>query len=123
MRLLEPDITVAHVGESMTVVAVHGELDLHSAVELRAAVGTESGVQGSRLVVDLVGATLVDSTALGIIAGAARSRTRLGGSVTVVASDPRLLRIFRLTGLDRTIPVERSLAEAIARPVLRPAAS
>lgn len=122
MRVPEAEITVARVGESVTVVAVDGELDLHSADELRAALDTEGGVQGSRLVVDLVGTTLVDSTALGIIAGAARSRSRVDGSLTVVASDPRLLRILRLTGLDRTIPVERSLAEAIARPVLRRAA-
>jgi anti-sigma B factor antagonist len=122
VRVPESEITVARVGESVTVVAVDGELDLHSADELRAALDTEGGVQGSRLVVDLVGTTLVDSTALGIIAGAARSRSRVDGSLTVVASDPRLLRILRLTGLDRTIPVERSLAEAIARPVLRRAA-
>jgi anti-sigma B factor antagonist len=122
VRVQEPEITVARVGESVTVVAVDGELDLHSADKLRAALDTEGGVQGSRLVVDLVGTTLVDSTALGIIAGAARSRSRVDGSLTVVASDPRLLRILRLTGLDRTIPVERSLAEAIARPVLRRAA-
>src|SRR4051812_4875981 len=121
MRLLDPEITVARVGETMTVVAVHGELDLHAADALRSALDTEGGVEGSRLVVDLVGTTLVDSTALGIIAGAARTRKRVHGSVTVVASDPRLLRIFQLTGLDRTIPVERSLAEAIARPVLRSA--
>ena len=116
MRLLEPEITVATVGDSTTVVAVHGELDLHSADELRAALDTGGAAPGSRLIVDLVGTTLIDSTALGILSGAAKSLARVDGGVTVVASDPRLVRIFRLTGLDRKIPVERSLAEAIARP-------
>jgi anti-sigma B factor antagonist len=106
VRLLEPEITVAHVGESMTVVAVHGELDLHAAVELRRALDAD----GRRLVVDLVGTTFIDSTALGIIGAAARR-----ADVTVVASDPRIVRIFQLTGLDRSVRVERSLAEAIAR--------
>ena len=115
MRLLDPEITIARVGDSMTVVSVHGELDLHSADELRAALN-DGAVPGTSLVVDLVGTTLIDSTALGIISGAAKSQARIDGRLTVVASDPRVVRIFRLTGLDRTIPVERSLAEAIARP-------
>src|SRR5689334_14227946 len=109
MRLLDPEITVAQVGETMTVVAVHGELDLHAADELRVALGSN----GRRTVVDLVGTTFIDSTALGVIAGAART-----GDVTVVASDPRIVRIFQLTGLDRSIRVERSLAEAIANRLL-----
>jgi anti-sigma B factor antagonist len=109
MRLLDPEITVAHVGQSMTVVAVHGELDLHAAEELRGALGSN----GRRLVLDLVGTTFIDSTALGIISGAART-----SDVTVVASDPRIVRIFQLTGLDRSVKVERSLAEAIASRLL-----
>ena len=116
MRLLEPEITVARVGNATTVVAVQGELDLNSADELRAALDTDEAANGSRLIVDLVGTTLIDSTALGLIAGAAKSLSRTGGGVTVVANDPRVVRIFRLTGLDQKIPVERSLAEAIARP-------
>ncbi len=101
---MDPEITVAHVGESMTVVAVQGELDLHAADELRGALDAD----GRRLVVDLVGTTFIDSTALGIIGAAARS-----ADVTVVATDPRIVRIFELTGLDRSVTVQRSLADAI----------
>ncbi len=107
---------MARVGESTTVVAVHGELDLNAADELRAALDTDEASHGSRLIVDLVGTTLIDSTALGIISGAAKSLARVDGALTVVANDPRVVRIFRLTGLDRRIAMERSLAEAIARP-------
>ena len=81
---MEPEITVARVGESTTVVAVHGELDLHSADELRAALDTGDSTQGSRLIVDLVGTTLIDSTALGIISGAAKTLARTDGKVTVL---------------------------------------
>jgi anti-sigma B factor antagonist len=108
MRLLEPEISVARVGESLTVVSVHGELDLDAAGELRDAL--EGATEDGRLIVDLVGTTFIDSTALGVIAGAAKA----GANLTVVASDPRIVRIFQLTGLDRSITVERSLAEAIA---------
>jgi anti-anti-sigma factor len=111
MRLMDPDITVARVGDSMTVVSVHGELDLNAAEELREAIST--GSEAPRVVIDLVGTTFIDSTALGVISGAAR-----GADLTVVASDPRIIRILQLTGLDRSIRVERSLAEAIANRLL-----
>ena len=111
MRLMDPDITIARVGDSMTVVSVHGELDLNAADELRAAI--DLGSDGPRVVVDLAGTTFIDSTALGVIAGAAKST-----ELTVVASDPRIVRIFQLTGLDRSVRVERSLAEAIANRLL-----
>ena len=114
---MEPEITVARVGDSITVVAVHGELDLHAADELRGALDTAAG-DGRRLVIDLVGTTFIDSTALGIIAAAAKTAEPRGGKLTVVASDPRIVRIFQLTGLDRLISVVRSLSEAIAHRLL-----
>ena len=103
--MIDPEITVAHVGESTTVVAVHGELDLYAADELRRALGAN----GRRLVVDLVGTTFIDSTALGIIGAAARA-----ADVTVVANDPRIVRSFQLTGLDRSVTVVPSLPDAIS---------
>jgi anti-sigma B factor antagonist len=117
MRFVDPDIRVADVGEHTSVVAVHGELDLNCAEELRAALRNGES-PGLRVVLDLVGTTFIDSTALGVISGAAKTLASSGGSLTVVASDPRIVRIFKLTGLDRSIRVERSLAEAIASKLL-----
>ena len=121
MRYVDPEITVADIGERVAVVSIHGELDLNCAGELREALNGSEG-QGRSLVVDLVGATFVDSTALGILNAASKGLQRAGGSLTIVASDPRILRIFKLTGLDRTIAVERSLAEAIAQRLVSGAA-
>jgi anti-sigma B factor antagonist len=117
MPFLDPQIRVAEVGNHTSVVAVHGELDLDSAEELRVALRNGESPH-HHVVLDLVGTTFIDSTALGIIAGSAKTLTSSGGSLTVVASDPRIVRIFKLTGLDRSIRVERSLAEAIAGKLL-----
>lgn len=111
--LLEPEITVASVGESTQIVSVQGELDVGAADEFRSALGDNRG-DASAVVVDLVEATFIDSSALGVISAAAKTAKRAGGNLTVVATDPRILRIFTLTGLDRSIRVERSLADAIA---------
>jgi anti-sigma B factor antagonist len=117
MAFADPEIRVADVGERTTVVSVHGELDLDAADHLREAL-QKGDRPGHRVVLDLVGATFVDSTALGIISGAAKQLDGSGGSLTVVASDPRIIRIFKLTGLDRRVRVESSLAEAIAQKLL-----
>jgi anti-sigma B factor antagonist len=121
MRPGGPAFTLAQLGNHTTVVSVHGELDLAAADELRDALSDGSSEEGTnRLIVDLVGTTFLDSTALSVMAAAAKALEAAGGSLTVVADDPRILRILRLTGLDRTIRVERSLAEAVAR-LLAPA--
>jgi anti-sigma B factor antagonist len=112
---LDPEITVADVGDRTAVISVHGELDLASATEFRAALQERDGGRRSSLVLDLVGTTFIDSTALGVISAASKALRRIGGSLTVVVTDPRILRIFTLTGLDRSVRVERSLADAIAR--------
>jgi anti-sigma B factor antagonist len=112
--LVDPEITVAEVDGGTTVVSVHGELDVGSADEFRAALGGRTGDSPAALVIDLVGTTFIDSIALGIIVGAAKMLKRTGGTLTVVATDPRILRIFKLTGLHRTVRVEQSLAQALA---------
>jgi anti-sigma B factor antagonist len=117
MAFADPEIRVADVGERTTVVSVHGELDLDAADDLRESL-QKGDRPGHEVVLDLVGATFVDSTALGIISAAAKQLDGSGGSLTVVASDPRIVRIFKLTGLDRRVRVESSLAEAIAQKLL-----
>jgi anti-sigma B factor antagonist len=117
MAFTDPEIRVADVGEHTSVVSVQGELDLDAADDLREAL-RKGDRPGHRVVLDLVGATFVDSTALGIVSEAAKQLERSDGSLTVVASDPRIIRIFKLTGLDRRIRVESSLAEAIAQKLL-----
>jgi len=116
MRFVNPEIRVADVGEQTSVVAVEGELDLNSAEKLRQALSEDR--PGHRIVVDLTGATFLDSTALGIISAAAKHLDASRGRLIVAASDPRIVRIFKLTGLDRRIRVEPSLAEAIAHNLL-----
>ena len=70
----------------------------------------------TRVVVDLEGAEAVDSRTLTIIHRLARRMRSGGGRLTVVASDPRLSSILRLTMLDRSFDVVRSHAELELEP-------
>jgi len=111
-------VSVAQIGADAFVVSAAGELDLASQEifdrELAGAI--ERGCR--RLIVDLTAVTFMDSTALGALLLNVKRLPKNGGCV-VVADDPRILRVFEITGLDRTFLIERSLAEGIDRLVGR----
>ena len=106
-------ITTAQIGSSAYVLSVTGELDVSNADRLDSECARVVGRGGTRLVVDLVGVSFMDSAALGILTKAAKRIRSNGGECVVVADDPRIRRVFEITGLDRLFRIEPSLAEAI----------
>ncbi|HEX2302259.1 MAG TPA: STAS domain-containing protein [Gaiella sp.] len=100
----------------IVVIAVHGQADLHTAPELRAAIGAALDGGATGLVVDLSEATFVDSTTLGVLLGAVKRLRPSGGTVSIVCVDPHVRRIFEITLLDRvfSLHADRDGARATA---------
>jgi anti-sigma B factor antagonist len=109
----EFSLKTARVGNGTYVVAVSGELDLHSVGQLRAELEQAMDRGAEHVVVDLACVTFMDSTALGAIVLAERSLRRSNGSLVVVSDDPRVARLFSITGLDRLIRLWPSLNAAV----------
>ena len=105
--------TTAQIGADAYVVSVSGELDIATAGRLGDELGRTSERSARRVIVDLVGVTFIDSVALGVLTEEARRLRASGGTCVVVSQDPRILRVFEITGLDRIFRIERSLAEAV----------
>jgi len=98
-----------------TVIAPRGDLDLATNQQFVQAV-TDALVAGHvDLVVDLSETTFMDSTSLGTLISARRRSHSLGGSFVIFCSDPRLLRLFEVTSLDKVFAIERG-AEPDAPP-------
>jgi anti-sigma B factor antagonist len=94
------------------VVTVAGEVDIATVARLRERlVALAAG--GLPLVADLDQVSFIDATGLGALAGAARRAAAHGASLHVVCARPQTRRLFRVTGLDRQIPLVRDLAEAL----------
>src|SRR5215217_4517461 len=95
------------------VISLSGELDLYTCPEFKEELLRVIG-DGIRLVVvDLTETTFIDSTALGVlIRGVERLKTR-DGRLVVACSDPNIVKIFEVTGLDRVFSVHRSRDEAL----------
>jgi anti-sigma B factor antagonist len=111
-------LSAAVLDGDVYVVSVAGELDLHTAGDLGAELDDVLGRGPRRLVVDLAGVTFLDSTALGVLASAAKRARTVGARAIVVADDPHTTKVFRITALDRILEVRRTLAEAVAEAVV-----
>jgi anti-sigma B factor antagonist len=107
-------VTTARFGADSYVVTLAGELDLHTAetAELELDAVLDRGAR--KLVVDLCGLTFLGSVGLTMLTRAAKRAHVADGECVVVADDPRILRVFQITGLDRKLRLERSLLEAVS---------
>jgi anti-sigma B factor antagonist len=111
-------VITAQIGADAFVVSAAGELDLGSYEDLDRELAGALDRGCRRLIVDLTGVTFIDSAAMGALVLSAKRLPDDGGCV-VVTDDPRILRVFEITGLDRTFEIERSLAEGVDRLVGR----
>jgi anti-sigma B factor antagonist len=114
VHALDARIDSARIGRGVHVVALGGEIDLHTAPRLDEALFGAIHEGAQRVLVDLAGTTFVDSTVLGVLLRAHRRLDDAGGRLVLVSNDPRILRTLELTGLDRTLAVESTLTESVA---------
>ena len=94
-------VEVSDLSDRLSVIAVHGQADLHTAPDLRAAISAAIDRGAVSIVVDLSEATFIDSMTLGVLLGAVKRLRPSGGAVSVVCTDPHIRRIFEITLLDR----------------------
>jgi anti-sigma B factor antagonist len=94
------------------IVSVAGEIDIATVDRLRQRLSALAAA-GVPLVADLDQVSFIDATGLGALAGAARQAAAHGVSLHVVCARPQTRRLFRVTGLDRQVPLARNLAEAL----------
>ena len=97
-----------------TVLEVGGEVDLYTAPTLRDRVADLLEAGERQLIVDLGGVEFLDSTGLGVlVAGLNRSR-EVGGHFALVCPQERVLKLFRITGLDEVFTVHDTVDDALA---------
>jgi anti-sigma B factor antagonist len=96
-----------------SVVVVAGELDLSTAPRLKRMLLEALRVGRSRLVVDLSGATFMDSTALGVLVGVRRA-LEAGEQLIIVCPRGDVLQIFELTGMRDAFAIVATQDEALA---------
>ncbi len=95
-------------------VRLAGRLDVTGASDARVALhaAVESG--SGDLVVDVAGVELVDATGLGVLVGGLKRVRTHDGSLQLVCTQERLLKIFRITGLTKVFTIHDSVDAALS---------
>jgi anti-sigma B factor antagonist len=103
--------TRTHQGR--TVLSVGGEIDVYTAPQLRQRLIelVEGGSQ--HIVVDMEQVEFLDSTGLGVLVGGLKRVRALDGSLRLVCSQERILKIFRITGLEKVFGIYGTVDAAV----------
>jgi anti-sigma B factor antagonist len=97
-----------------TVVEVTGEIDVYTAPKLREQLAELVDSGRHDIVVDMQGVEFLDSTGLGVLVGGLKRVKQHDGSMNLVCTQERILKIFRITGLTKVFPIYDSVAAAVA---------
>jgi anti-sigma B factor antagonist len=99
--------------DSHEVVEVRGEVDVHSAPQLRDRLIEVLDAGKSSVVVDLSWLQFIDSTGLGALVAAYNHANTAGAEFRLVCKADRLLKVFRITGLDEVFQIYPTIEQAI----------
>jgi anti-sigma B factor antagonist len=96
-----------------TVMTLGGEIDVYTAPLVRERL--DAAVRDGRvhLVVDLSQVRFLDSTGLGVLVGRLKLTRSRDGSLRLVATEEKVLKVFAITGLDKVFEIYPTLDEAL----------
>lgn len=97
-----------------TVVVVAGEIDVYTAPKLREQLIELVSDGTYDIVVDMEGVDFLDSTGLGVLVGGLKRVRAHDGSLRLVCTQDRILKIFRITGLTSVFSIHDSVEDAVA---------
>lgn len=95
--------------DAAVTVTVRGEIDLHTAPQLRETLARAVEEQADLVLVHLDEVGFMDSTGLGILVGAWKAQRAAGGELELVCSRAEPLKMLRLTGLDKVFTIHPGL--------------
>jgi anti-sigma B factor antagonist len=114
MEALDFQVTTTVLDDGTWFVGLSGEADLYTTPSFARDLGRLVAGGVPRIVVDLSGATFVDCTLLTTLLRCSKGLNARGGKLAIVVDDHRIRKIFEITGLDRKLRLDRSLAAAVA---------
>ncbi|MDX6297773.1 MAG: anti-sigma factor antagonist [Nocardioidaceae bacterium] len=96
----------------MLVVDLGGEIDVYTSPKLRERLVALVTGGAHRLVIDLDDVDFIDSTGLGVLVGILKRIRSRNGSLGLVCSREAILRVFKITGLERVFDIHPSVEAA-----------
>jgi anti-sigma B factor antagonist len=107
------DLKLDHRTEDrLTIVEVEGEIDVYTAPRLRELLIDLVNKGNFHLLVNMEKVDFLDSTGLGVLVGGLKRVRAHDGSLELVCTQERILKIFRITGLTKVFGIYSSVEEA-----------
>jgi len=97
----------------LDIVTPHGEVDMATAPALREHLDSVIGRAQGAVIVDLTPVTFIDSTGLGVLIGAKKRCDETDRELRIVVSEPRIRKVFEVTGLTDHFVLHDSLEPAL----------
>jgi len=97
------DIKMENIGTTL-VVKVAGEIDHHTAPELKREVDREINLRNiMNLVLDFDGVSFMDSSGIGVLVGRYKQIQARGGRTMVIRVKPQVDKILEVSGLKKIL--------------------
>jgi anti-sigma B factor antagonist len=108
-----PSLAVSETSDAeVAVLELEGELDISTLPSLQARL-LEVVARNRCVVLDCMGLTFIDSSGMRLLLSALREVGR-DGCLVLACANPTVLRLFAVTGMDRTFDIRPSRDEALA---------
>jgi anti-sigma B factor antagonist len=111
MWTMELDIKVDKQAESCSI-TLAGEVDVYTSPSFKERLVSAVDEGCLNIVVDLESVDFIDSSGLGVLVSGLRRVKEQGGSIRLVCTRDHILKVFRITGLDRVFPILSSVEQA-----------
>jgi anti-sigma B factor antagonist len=111
----KPKFTVEceDVDDRTRILSATGEVHVSTAPELAEQLNAALTAGRSRIVLDFTGVEFIDSTGLSVLLNALRRLGRVAGALSLVCTNPTVLRLFEITRLDATFDIVATRDEAL----------
>ena len=100
--------------DGIEVIDVAGTIDISTAPRLRELLIDLISNDNCQLIVNLERVEFLDSTGLGVLVGGLKRVRAHDGSLDLVCTQERILKIFRITGLTKVFGIHETVDQAIA---------
>lgn len=107
-------IARSHEG-GLTVLALDGFLDAHTAPEFEKAIQSEIDDGRLQLIVDCSGITYISSAGLGVFMGFIEELRERGGDIKICGLTPKVEQVFEILGFHALYDIVSDVSAAVQR--------
>ena len=110
---VQTDFSISETASrGIPILSISGEADVVTAPQIRDALFAIVE-RSPTVVVDLSELSFVDSTALGVLVSGVKRLRNAGGDLRLVVTQPRITKVFEITGLTKVFSIFGSVDQAV----------